>query len=1008
MIKELDFENQLLRLLTKGESQWTYREDITTEDALWQNIRKKINQNNVDKLEGEPLTEQEFNRIKEQINFASFYQAGEWLKGENGHVSVEIQRGQKRLRLEVLNQNEITGGSTSYEVIHQLSVEKREHHFSKRRLDVTLLFNGLPLIHIELKGPRTSRKEAFNQINKYIKEGVFKGALSMVQMFVVMNEGGAQYIAAPKQGELLNPKFLTSWLDKDNHPIHGGLNFAKEVLSIPQAHHMISDYMVLDSQSKALILLRPYQIQAIQQIYAASKEGKSGFVWHTTGSGKTLTSYKVARNLLKIPSMNKTIFLVDRRDLDDQTFTAYDAYSKNDPITVKATNHTQTLLKQLLSKERHLIITTRQKLDNIMRQANAEELPEKQVQKLRDLKLAFVVDECHRTLSSEKQRLLQRFFSESLWYGFTGTPIFADNKKDVKGDLAATTEQQYGPCLHQYTVKEAIHDGSVLGFKMDYQTTIDEETTMAIVQEGEQTVSVNSENMAEIEGHIPKVYFEKDTHKLEVIHAIVNKSRKKFGMFPNSGKKNGEFYAAILTTSSIKEAQRYYELFQEVIRGESEVKISEETKRYAPDFPKVAITYSVSENEDNSIQNQEKMRQSIADYNKMFGTDYQIDQMDHYNRNLNERLARKKNQYLKREKQLDIVIVVDRLLTGFDAPCIANLFIDRAPQKPQDLIQAFSRTNRIFDEVKRYGNVTTFRTPNLFKVCVDRALRLYSSGGEGSVLAPTFEETESRFKKAIEHISPFLDCPQTVYDAPLSTQKAFISACREVNSAYHDLVVYDEYDQHPLTEYGVTIEQLENLEAVYIEVLEQLKEKPTSDDEKELLEIDYEWTPVHTEEINYEYILNLMQQVVSTENKLQLIDDQLQQEVEAYIRQLSHEKEVLAQYLQEIWQNILDNPYQYKEQNIHQILSEKLQEKEAEYIQSFANRWYVNESEVRYAIQDYDKEEASDSADLKQLAEVAAKNYKAQTESSEKPLKLKKRLKQEFKQLMSDYIEKLY
>lgn len=1008
MIKELEFENQLLHLLSTGESQWTYREDIKTEEQLWENIRQKINQNNTDKLEGELLTDQEFNRIKEQMNFASFYKAGEWLKGENGHVTVEIQRGQQRLRLKVLNQNEITGGSTSYEVINQLCIDKRERYFSDRRLDVTLLFNGLPLIHIELKGPRTPRKEAFNQINKYLTESVFKGPLSMVQMFVIMNEGGAQYIAAPKQGQSLNPKFLTSWLDKHNQPIHGGLNFAKEVLSIPQAHHMISDYMVLDAQSEALILLRPYQIQAIQQISTASIERKSGFIWHTTGSGKTLTSYKVARNLLKIPSIDKTIFLVDRRDLDDQTFTAFDAYSQNDPITVEATNHTQELLKRLLSDDRQLIITTRQKLDNIMRDANEGRLPESKVQRLRHLKLAFVVDECHRTLSSEKQRILQRFFSDALWYGFTGTPIFAENAKDVKGDLAATTEEQYGPCLHRYTVKEAIHDGAVLGFKMDYQTTIDEEKTIEIVQASQPSIDVHSENMEDIEKYIPKEYFENDHHKLEVIRAIVNKSRKKFGMFANSGKKNGEFYSAILTTSSIKEAQRYYELFQEVKRGELDVQISKETKRYAPDFPKVAITYSVSENEDNSLANQEKMRQAIMDYNEMFGTNYQIDNMNHYNQNLNARLARKQSRYQKREEQLDIVIVVDRLLTGFDAPCIANLFIDRPPQKPQDLIQAFSRTNRIFDVVKRYGNVTTFRTPHLFKNSVDQALRLYSSGGESSVLAPSFAETEASFKQAVKQIKPFLDDISAIYDAPISQQKAFISAFRELNSTYNDLVVYDEYDQHLLqTEYGITIEQLEALEVAYVEVLESLKDEK-SDDEKELIDIDYEWTPVRTEEISYDYIVNLMQQVVSTDDKLQLIDAPLQQEVEDYIHKLSQEKEVLAQYLQNIWQNILKDPYQYDNQNISQVLEEQLKEKEIEYIQSFAKRWYVNESEVRYAVQDYNKEETSDSKDLKDLASAAATNYKAQTESSETPLKLKRRLKKEFKQLMDDYIDKLY
>lgn len=1009
MLDELGFEKKLIKELTTGQSQWTLREDIRTEEALWDNIRQKINQNNIDKLEGEELSDQEFNRIKEQMNFASFYQAGEWLKGENGHVTVEIQRGQHRLRLEVLNQNDITGGTTSYEVIHQLCVNKREQQFQDRRLDVTLLFNGLPLIHIELKGPRVPRKEAFNQINKYIKEGIFKGSLSMVQMFVVMNEGGAQYIAAPKQGTTLNSKFLTSWLDENNQPIHGGINFAREVLSIPQAHHMISDYMVLDATSEALILLRPYQIQAIQKISQASYEGKSGFVWHTTGSGKTLTSYKVARNLLKIPKIDKTIFLVDRKDLDDQTFTAFDAYSANDPVTIEATEHTTQLIKQLLSDNRHVIVTTRQKLDNVMRRADEGQLSDKQVQQLRHLRIAFVVDECHRTISSEKQRILKRFFNESLWYGFTGTPIFAANAKQVKGDLAATTEEQYGPCLHRYTVKEAIHDKSVLGFKMDYQATFDEDDARAVVEAYKPADKITMADIVEVESYIPKAYFETDAHRLEVIDAIINKSRKKFGMSRQTNKKNGEFYEAILTVSSIKEAQRYYKLFREVIEGYSPVEISKETKRYSPDFPKIAITYSVSENEDDSVQNQEQMRQAMDDYNQMFGTHFTLENMNAYNQNLNARLARKQSRYQKREEQLDLVIVVDRLLTGFDAPCISTLFIDRAPQKPQDLIQAFSRTNRIFDENKRYGNVTTFRTPNLFKEHVDEALRLYSSGGEGSVLAPTWNETEEKFKEAVQQLNQFVHNPEEVYDFPQEGKKEFVSAFRAVNSAYNDLVVYEEYDPHQLEKYGMTMNRLEKLQTVYLNILEELQSDDEPADETELLDIDYEWTPIRTEEISYEYILNLMQQMVSQRDELQLIDDKTQQEVEDYIQKLAIEKEALAQYLREIWDNILANPYQYEGENIHQVLAEKIQAKETEYIQEFAKRWYVDEDEVRYAVQDYDGDQETDSADLKQLAKIAAANYKQHNEASkETPLKLKKRIKQEFKAFMSQYIEKLY
>lgn len=1001
---ELEFENKLIDVLTNGESQWVLRDDIRTEEDVWKNIRKKINHNNTDKLGEDLLTDQEFERIKEQMSFSSFYEAGRWLVGENGHVTVEIQRDQHRLRLSVLNQNEIAGGTSSYEVIHQLKVDKRLPNHRDRRLDVTLLFNGLPLIHIELKGPRTSRKEAFNQINKYINEGIFRGPLSMIQMFVVMNEGGAQYIAAPRKGQLLNPKFLTGWIDADNQPISGGLNFAKEVLSIPQAHHMISDYMVLDNLSSSLILLRPYQIQAIQKVQESSAQGKSGFIWHTTGSGKTLTSYKVARNLFKIPSVEKTIFLVDRKDLDDQTFTAFDAYSENDILDVKGTDHTGELIKRLLSNDRSVIVTTRQKLNNIIKQVDEGKLSEDKVHKLRQRKIAFVVDECHRTISAEKQREIKRFFRESLWYGFTGTPIFSENKKQVKGNLAATTSEQYGDCLHRYTVKEAIHDNAVLGFKMNYQTTIDEEDVVEIVaQSNPQIASTNDQ--AEMEALIPKQYFENDAHRLKVIDAIINKSRKNFGMTRDSGKKNGEFYEAILTTSSIKEAQRYYELFQEVIRGESPVEISSKTKLYAPDFPKVAITYSVSENEDDSIVNQEKFQSALDDYNAMFGTNWGLDNIGAYNKDLNSRLARKKERYLNRDEQLDIVIVVDRLLTGFDAPCISTLFIDRAPQTPQDLIQAFSRTNRIFDKGKPYGNVTIFRTPALFKEHVDNALRLYSSGGEESVLAPTWEETEQSFIEATRNLLSLVRTPEEVMALSSTQKKQFVSRLQALNRAYENLIVYDEYEDKELADYGITLEQIEGFQIMYQEVLEELKQEVDDDKDMELLDIEYELNMIHSEEIGYEYILNLMQSLVAQKDQLQLIDDNLKQEVNEYLEKLAAEKPDLAQSINDIWETIQNDPYQYADQDIRSVLEEKIAEKEKEYIQNFANDWEVNEEDVRYAVDFYDKE--NDSRELNDLAKQASKQNKISGKRDLNSLKIRKKIKDDFKTMMSQFIEKL-
>lgn len=1013
MLTELQFEDQLIKQLTEGESQWTLRDDIRTEEQLWQNIREKINYNNIDKLEGIPLTDMEFEQVKNQLSFSSFYDAGKWLVGENGSAKVEIHREDTtlgRVHLEVINQRHIAGGNSSYEVIHQLKVDKRLGMKRDRRLDVTLLFNGLPLIHLELKNAYTSRREGFNQINKYIQEEVFTGPLSMIQMFVIMNERGAEYIAAPRRDKELNAKFLTGWLDENNQLIKNGMEFAKEVLSIPQAHRMIAEYTVLDEQAEALILLRPYQIQAIKKVQEASFVGESGYVWHTTGSGKTLTSYKVARNLLKIASVDKTIFLVDRKDLDNQTFNAFNAYSENDLLDVDGTDHTQDLIQRLLSGDRSVIVTTRQKLDNIMKYVEEGKLSEKKTNALRQRKIAFVVDECHRTISAEKQREIKRFFRESMWYGFTGTPIFEENKKQTKGNLAATTEEQYGVCLHKYTVKEAIHDKAVLGFKMDYQTTLSEEEMIYVVENS--GVEVDTNQPIEVEKAIPKAYFETDEHKLQVIDAIINHSLKQFGMH-SKYKKNGQYYEAILTTSSIKEAQRYYELFQEVKEGKSTIKISNHVRRFAPDFPKVAITYSVTENEDNSKKNQEKMEKALADYNAMFGTHFDLGTIGAYNSNLNERLARKKSQYLERENQLDIVIVVDRLLTGFDAPCISTLFIDRAPQKPQDLIQAFSRTNRIFDETKSYGNIKTFRTPHLFKEAVDHALRLYSSGGENHVLAPTWEETDRRLKETIHELLQFTPKPEIANHLELEREKRqYARLFQKMNTALENAAVYDEFDEEKFVEtYHITKKQIEAYQMAYLTVMEELSLIDPDDDggdDNLVVDLEYTLSSVRQDEINYDYIINLLQSLVEANNTLNIIDARTQKEVDEFIYDLQKRKPKIAHFIQEIWDVIQKDPYQYANQNLRQLLEEKVSGKEMDYIEEFANKWYLSPEEVKEAIVYYDPDSKKSSTELKSLADEASKQYKAHNDDGRTSLKLKREFKSEFTSLVEQQIRELY
>lgn len=579
-------EQKLIEQLIYGDSQWTYRPDLKTEADLWNNFKYILEQNNKDRLDGEPLSDSEFEQVKNQLQFSTFYKAGEWLVGENGKVMVHVQRDTKKLHLVVMNHEHIAGGSSVYEVINQYSALKDDEDAASRdrRFDVTLMINGLPMIHIELKNRQHSYMEAFNQIKKYIGEGQFRGIFSAVQMFVISNGVDTKYFSAASDTEL-KKEFISGWVDRNNQPVSDYIDFAKNVLKIPQAHEMIARYTVLDNEAKRLILLRPYQIHAIEAIREASRTGKSGFVWHTTGSGKTLTSYKATRNLLMdIPALDKAIFLIDRKDLDEQTNTSFSSYSQNDSIDVDNTDNVTDLKNKLKSSDRQMIVTTIQKMQILISKRLKEGTPE--YNRLRGLKIAFVVDECHRAVSPATKRIIERFFGKSLWFGFTGTPRFPENPYPLMGDLPRTTEELYGACLHKYTIQNAIHDNAVLGFQVEH--------------DGPKDVTDETDSSR----------YENETHMLKVLEVILNKSYHKLGF--QNGK--GKTFEGLLTTSSISLAQKYYELLTRVKNGETPLKIDERIKQVLPDFPKFAITYSVTENEDGSQVNQEKMKQSLDDY----------------------------------------------------------------------------------------------------------------------------------------------------------------------------------------------------------------------------------------------------------------------------------------------------------------------------------------------------------------------------------------------------------
>jgi type I restriction enzyme R subunit len=982
-------ENRLIEQLVYGESQWTYRKDLKTESDLWVNFRYILEQNNKDRLNGEPLSDKEFEQVKNQLQFSSFYKAGEWLVGENGKVQVHVQRSTKRLHLVVMNHEHIAGGSSVYEVINQYNAletaEDSKAPARDRRFDVTLLINGLPMIHIELKNKQHSYIEGFNQIKKYIGEGKFTGIFSAVQMFVVSNGVDTKYFSAAGDTEL-NSKFLSGWLDKDNNPVTDYIDFAKSVLRIPEAHEMIARYTVLDEKAKRLILLRPYQIHAIESIREASRTGRSGFVWHTTGSGKTLTSYKATRNLLMdIPALDKAIFLIDRKDLDEQTTSAFQTYANNDLIDVDQTENVNDLKKKLKSEDRQMIVTTIQKLHRLITKRLKEDTPE--YSKIKNLRIAFVVDECHRAVTPGTKRELERFFGRSLWFGFTGTPRFAENSYPQLGDLPRTTEELYGKVLHRYTIQNAIHDRAVLGFQVEHN--------------GPKNVTDETD----------KSVYDNESHMLKVLEVILNKSYHKLGF--QNGK--GKTYEALLTTSSIPLAQRYYDLLTRVKNGETSLMIDEKMKQVLPDFPKFAITYSVSENEEGSHVNQQKMQRSLDDYNHMFGTKFDLSQIQSYNMNLNERLARKAPQFKRRSKQLDLVIVVDRLLTGFDAPCMSTIFIDRQPMGPHDLIQAFSRTNRIYDTQKVYGQIVTFQAPVLFKKCVDNAVKLYSAGGTKESLLAEWDEIEPAFRKALAALRVSAQTPSEVPGMSLKEKKIFAKIFQSFDKLFAQLKSFTNYDDIELSEYGITEEEYIDYAGHYQNVLEEIREE-RADLEGDSLDMDevdqdYELLAYSNTKIDYEYIINLIQNIVTPDEEAEDITPEERQkkmdEVKQYVDELHKENPKVADLMSNLIYEIELDEKKYKGQSILNIVENMKHDCIDQVITDFCITWYASKDDVMYAATHYrdgviPNESAIkatiDYTSYKAVQEKAVPKFKYYTQVIEE---LKKTLDEEIKPLMN-------
>jgi len=596
-------------------------------------------------------------------------------------------------------------------------------------------------------------------------------------------------------------------------------------------------------------------------------------------------------------------------------------------------------------------------------------------------------DECHRAVSPQTKRDLERFFVNSLWYGFTGTPIFEENKYEQKGDLPQTTDQLYGNNggpLHSYTIKEAIHDEAVLGFMVE---------------------NLGAEGLSEDEK--ARMYGTK-THMQSILNVVLNQSTTKFGM--QNGR--GRTYEAILTVDSIPLAQKYYDLLREIKNGDNDtVKIGEDIKRALPDFPKFAITYSISENEERSQVDQDKMKQSLADYNEMFGTHFGLDSIQAYNSNLNDRLARKEKRYKDREQQVDLVIVVDRLLTGFDAPCLSTLFIDRPPMSPQGLIQAFSRTNRLFDQNKEYGQIVTFQYPKEYKKKINDALILYSKGGIGKAIAEDWDTVLDNFNLSLKTIRTFAPTPNDVMNLSKKQMKTFVRLFRDLDHDFAHLKSFSKYTPEILEEYKFTQDDYEDYAAVYKNVIEILKTDKPDPGEEDPVRDDYDLVAFSKFKIDFEYIVELLQGFVDFLDQKDKDFDEVE-----FNRKLLNLKEIVKEFaednprLSDLLMQILDEIEQDKEKFMGQDISVTINQMRYaaidKEIRKFATKWFIDFEDVKYEAYNYKDGELANENKLKESADYAA--YKEATEDALPKFKFNGALVRDFKETLMPEISPLF
>lgn len=826
---------------------------IRNESGLIANLKIQLEKHN-----HISFSDREFEKVLNILGKGSVFEKAKTLR-EKQHI---IRDNGENLYFEFINtehwcQNE-------YQVTHQVTMEGKY----KNRYDVTLLINGLPLVQIELKRRGLELKEAFHQVNRYQRHSFSSnyGLFQYIQIFVISNGVNTKYYANNRFQPFKQTFF---WTDKENKRLSNLLNgFATDFLEKCHISKMICKYIVLNETSKILMVLRPYQYYAVEALVdKVMHSRKNGYIWHTTGSGKTLTSFKASQILTRLPKIKKVVFVVDRKDLDYQTTNEFNSFSKG---SVDATDNTRKLVRQF-NDDTILIVTTIQKLNAAISKKRFLE----RMKPLQDERIVFIFDECHRSQFGETHQRIISFFKNIQMFGFTGTPIFAENA--VKNELGKkTTKELFGECLHKYVITDAIRDENVLKFSVEYVGRYR-----------------NRESATEIDIEVEDIDIEELMESQQRLNKIVD-----YIIAHHSRKTHNREFTAMFCVSSIPALIRYYELlYRKKILGEHDLKIATifsyvaneadvDANGFIPEEIAVAaepeIAYATNPH------TREKLDEFIGHYNQIFGSAFSTRDSQSFYNYYND-ISKK-----VKERKIDILLVVNMYLTGFDSPSLNTLYVDKN-LRYHGLIQAYSRTNRILNELKSQGNIVVFRN---LKSATDEAITLFSNKDaiEEIIMKPYDEYVKTfndGFIKLLQ-ITPTIDSVNNLVTE--DDELKFIIAFRNLMRIKNVLISFSDFKW---SELSMTEQQFEDYKSKYLDLHDKVKSEHAKEKVSILEDVDFELELIHRDEINVAYIIRLLIKLKANQKK---DAEQIEKEIFNLLNteiQLRSKKELIEKFIRE-------------------------------------------------------------------------------------------------------------